>query len=328
MYNAQQVEDILKKEGYEISLRKINYYTSDLKMVEVQNGKNCFTEKSIQQLKFILDLKNYTKYTLNQIKEILKKYSEEDIRELISKKINNNSLIAESKGYYSSANSINSNSLNVESNFMNFMQSSNCKGDSLIAGIENDISSNWNSETGVRNNLLLSNSVDLDLQNGNMQMTSGNNIEYLNQNEYYTPDKNINIYPNRDVDTFKSNKTIMNSPISQIKELSSIMLNMRTILNDQTPTVFLNNGDILIIFNGQPYKENVLSGIEEYIEFLNTKHSLKDSTIETKYKIKQSKFIALSNSDIIAFMDFEKYKEIYKDIVCLMDLKIKDERMM
>lgn len=101
MYAVNDVSQILKNKGYDISTRSINYYVYDKKMFDIEKGKKSFTDLEIEKLMLIKDLQQYTTFNLSKIKKIISDYSIEEVREIISNKIQN----AENKGYSSLLNS-------------------------------------------------------------------------------------------------------------------------------------------------------------------------------------------------------------------------------
>ena len=80
-YTAKEVSEILSKEGfYDITPRTVNYYAFEKKMFEpIQTGKKCFSEREIEKIKSIKTLQESTNFTLDQIKEIINKYSYDEI---------------------------------------------------------------------------------------------------------------------------------------------------------------------------------------------------------------------------------------------------------
>lgn len=80
-YTAKEVSEILSKEGfYDITPRTVNYYAFEKKMFEpIQTGKKCFSESEIEKIKSIKTLQESTNFTLDQIKEIINKYSYDEI---------------------------------------------------------------------------------------------------------------------------------------------------------------------------------------------------------------------------------------------------------
>lgn len=87
MYNADEVAKKLQEEGYEINKRTVNYYAFEKKLFEVEGGKNCFTDKEVKKIKYIKDLQQYTTYTLQQIKDIINRYTDEEIMDIIGDKL-------------------------------------------------------------------------------------------------------------------------------------------------------------------------------------------------------------------------------------------------
>ncbi len=75
-YSAEEVAKILQSEGYDISKRTVNYYAFDKKLFEVkETGKNCFTDEELYKIRGIRILREYTNFTLYQIKEIINQYT-------------------------------------------------------------------------------------------------------------------------------------------------------------------------------------------------------------------------------------------------------------
>ncbi len=82
-YSAEEAAKILKSEGYDISKRTVNYYAFDKKLFEVkETGKNCFTDEELDKIRGIRILQEYTNYTLNQIKEIINRYTLSEITKM------------------------------------------------------------------------------------------------------------------------------------------------------------------------------------------------------------------------------------------------------
>lgn len=79
MYSAREVINKLNNKGYDIELRKLNYYVSEKKMIELNKGKNAYTNENIDDIEKILILKK-TNLKLDEIKDIIKDNSLEEIK--------------------------------------------------------------------------------------------------------------------------------------------------------------------------------------------------------------------------------------------------------
>lgn len=76
-YSAKEVSDIISSsKEFEISARTVNYYVFDKKLFNIDvTGKKAFTDKEIDKIRGILILKKYTNFTLDQIKEIINRFT-------------------------------------------------------------------------------------------------------------------------------------------------------------------------------------------------------------------------------------------------------------
>lgn len=87
-YSAEEVAKILQSEGYDISKRTVNYYAFDKKLFEVkETGKNCFTDEELDKIRGIRILREYTNFTLNQIKEIINQYPLPEIMKMCESRL-------------------------------------------------------------------------------------------------------------------------------------------------------------------------------------------------------------------------------------------------
>lgn len=87
-YTAEEVSQILQKEGFDITKRTVNYYAFEKNMFELSNtGKSCFTDVEIEKIKAIDLLREYTKFTLAQIKQIINTKSYEEIKKLCVERV-------------------------------------------------------------------------------------------------------------------------------------------------------------------------------------------------------------------------------------------------
>lgn len=212
MYSTSEVSEILKKRGYDISSRSINYYVYDKKMFEVEKGKKSFTESEIEKLILIKDLQQYTTFNLSKIKKIISNYSIEEIKEIIRSKIGS----AESKGYSTSnsfsVSSISNNTFNGGGSFpiqevtsFNRVSSSINTFNKCIVLIDNEVIIKTN-KTIYNEELIkeikafikfkLTNSKyiennDLYTSFGFVKLDNEDNVEFLNVEKYKNIQKEI-----------------------------------------------------------------------------------------------------------------------------------------
>lgn len=80
-YSAKEIAELLNKDGFmDVTSRTVNYYAFDKKMFEItSSGKKCFSEIELKKIKGIKKLQEATNFTLEQIKEVINKYSYEEI---------------------------------------------------------------------------------------------------------------------------------------------------------------------------------------------------------------------------------------------------------
>ena len=144
-YTAKEVAQKLQNEGYsDVTARTVNYYAFEKKMFDVPlTGKSCFTEKEIEKIKAIKILQKTTNFTLEQIKEIINKYTYKDIVErtspIVYQKVED---FYQSPGYMQSL--VTSNTLgSLTSNCFQNSQSSclniNCQSSQAAKGIATDM---------------------------------------------------------------------------------------------------------------------------------------------------------------------------------------------
>lgn len=87
-YTAEEVAQILQEQGLDITKRTVNYYAFEKNMFKLSNtGRSCFTDAEIEKIKSIALLKEYTKFTLAQIKTIINTKSYEEIKKLCVEKV-------------------------------------------------------------------------------------------------------------------------------------------------------------------------------------------------------------------------------------------------
>ena len=81
MYSAKTISQKLIDDGYkDMTVRKVNFYAFEKKMFAVSgNGKEAFSESDYEKLKTIAFLRENTKYTLDEIKEMIKEKSPGEI---------------------------------------------------------------------------------------------------------------------------------------------------------------------------------------------------------------------------------------------------------
>lgn len=163
-YSAKEVAELLRKEGLtDITSRTINYYAFDKKMFNINSvGKKCFTNIEIDKIKGIKKLQELTKFTLEQIKEIINKYSYEEIESRFSQ------ISYKTVEDFKSTYSVKSMAPRVFSNNINLNSSSNECNSSYYA----------NSDINIEEINLKSNNLQRNLRiNEDITLTISNNID-------------------------------------------------------------------------------------------------------------------------------------------------------
>ncbi|MFZ3102594.1 MAG: hypothetical protein WA131_06870 [Desulfitobacteriaceae bacterium] len=86
-YSAEEAAQLLQTENMKISKRTVNYYAFDKNMFDITtNGKKCFTTLELNKLRAIYLLKEYSNYTLGQIKGIINSCTLEEVKEICAKR--------------------------------------------------------------------------------------------------------------------------------------------------------------------------------------------------------------------------------------------------
>lgn len=87
-YSAEEASQLLQMENMNVSKRTVNYYAFSKKMFDITtNGKKCFTTVELDKLRSIYLLKEYTNYTLEQIKIIINSHTLEEIKETCASRV-------------------------------------------------------------------------------------------------------------------------------------------------------------------------------------------------------------------------------------------------
>ncbi|MFZ3102601.1 MAG: hypothetical protein WA113_10480, partial [Desulfitobacteriaceae bacterium] len=83
-----EASQLLQTENMKVSKRTVNYYAFSKKMFDITtNGKKCFTTVELDKLRSIFLLKEYTNYTLEQIKVIINSHTIEEIKEICARRV-------------------------------------------------------------------------------------------------------------------------------------------------------------------------------------------------------------------------------------------------
>lgn len=315
-YTVTEVETLLKNKGYNISKRTINSYAFEKKILEVSGGKKAFSDEDVKKLEYILDLKEYTNYTLKQIQKILKIYKNEEIEEIIKKNANNVSQKYVSNNLVSSSNN--------------------------ITQINNTIGSSLNTNTQLNNNPILTDNINFNDYN----MNKLNDTILPN---YFNHDTNKTNKPiNLDDNIFKEqiDENVINNVCvhTDQKSVNKMIETFTNIYNNYKPDFEgFQKGEILIYYkdpNKPISKENIIQ-LRLYIdrlvkkfklEDIKRKSDIKDKEILDKMSNQNMKVVSISlikhqefeleNGDTIVFNDFEKYEKnnVYEKIIEFINL--------
>lgn len=262
MYSANDVEKILKNEGYDVNKRTINYYAFDKKMFEVERGKNCFTEVEIQKIKFIKDLQQYTSYNLEQIKKIINTYDENKIKEIIGTKIDKATI----QGYGSTAELIKSSALQNSMYSNQFNPVLDCNY------------SSYDNNHNVKNNydFLNRSSATKSSVSSSVSSSISQDIGYLREvnpimNNSYNNFLNY-IFIDKDIMLITKEKTINNDFLVEFNNFMKTIKKNKKYIEDVTKLNSLNrelilNGDEILFLDYLNYSND----IKKILNFINEK---------------------------------------------------------
>lgn len=80
-YTAEEVSNILKSAGFDITKRTVNYYAFEKKMFEIKRvGKKIFTNLEVDKILAILLLRERSDMNLDEIKKVINSYDLEEIK--------------------------------------------------------------------------------------------------------------------------------------------------------------------------------------------------------------------------------------------------------